>query len=57
MIQYSIETLYHFKCSFCKQWWTIGDYNKQHTGEDWIYCPNCGHMGQPRIIAEATSNE
>lgn len=57
MIQYSIEILYHFKCSFCKQWWTIGDYNKQHTGEDWIYCPNCGHMGQPRIIAEATSNE
>lgn len=48
----SKEILYHFKCIFCKKWWTIGD---AHVGGDgssgsavnavqnqvW-YCPWCG---------------
>lgn len=45
-IQYSTETLYHFKCS-CGQWWTIGDFKMQE-----ITCPCCGNKAMPERIEE-----
>lgn len=37
--KHSIETLHHFQCCSCKQWWTIGDMN--HEIKE-LYCPACG---------------
>lgn len=45
MIQYSIEELYHFQCSVCKKWWTIGDF--EIIGATVISCPFCNHHGFP----------
>ena len=42
MITYSIEELYQFSCSVCKNWWTISDYK---SGE--LYCPRCGTCKKP----------
>ena len=39
MITYSIEILYHFNCSECKKWWSIGDFDIRSA----IACPFCGH--------------
>lgn len=38
MIEYSVEKLYHFSCSNCSQWWTIGDYTRSRD----MTCPHCG---------------
>ncbi len=27
MITFSKETLYHFQCTECKYWWSIGDFD------------------------------
>jgi len=37
LITYSIEKLYHFKCSLCHKWWSIGDYDNRL-----LTCPFCG---------------
>ena len=42
-IYFSVEKLWHFNCSRCKEWWTIGDW-KTASGPTAI-CPHCGHMG------------
>lgn len=42
IIEYSIETLYHFKCTQCQRWWSIGDWKKVNT----LICPHCGQQGQ-----------
>lgn len=36
--KYSIETLHHFICYKCKDWWAIADWKPK----PFIYCPNCG---------------
>lgn len=41
MIRYSIETLYHFQCFICNQWWSIGDWDMKST----LRCPHCGYHG------------
>jgi hypothetical protein len=38
--KYSIETLWHFNCSCCGKWWSIGDY--QLCEKSKITCPHCG---------------
>ncbi len=36
-MKYSIETLVHFQCEYCQQWWSIGDAKL-----DTVYsCPHC----------------
>lgn len=34
---YSVETLYHYQCGKCRQWWTIGDSLLPEAT-----CPRCG---------------
>lgn len=38
MIYYSLEKLYHFLCSKCNKWWSIGDW----LGNP-LTCPHCGY--------------
>jgi len=33
-----VEHLHHFRCYFCRKWWSIGDAPKKN---EW-YCPWCG---------------
>ena len=33
----SIENLYHFRCSVCELWWSVGDWKPVEI----IYCPHC----------------
>lgn len=40
MITYAIETLYHFHCDNCSEWWSIGDWSPVQT----MTCPHCGHF-------------
>lgn len=40
MIKYSIEILYHFNCTLCKKWWSIGDFNLKKN--EHLTCPYCG---------------
>ena len=42
MINYSVEKLFHFNCSDCKKWWTIGDFDIQE-----IHCPYCSKKSMP----------
>ena len=41
MFIFSIETLYHFNCSQCGQWWSIGDYKLNGSV---MTCPHCRHQ-------------
>ena len=45
MITYSIEKLFHFKCTCCKKWWSIGDF--QLAPRTTLRCPFCGHVAEP----------
>jgi len=38
MLRYSIERLYHFLCSECGKWFSIGDWKVV----DKLMCPHCG---------------
>lgn len=40
MIRYSIEQIYHFSCTRCMKWWTIGDFNIIESKS--LICPHCG---------------
>ncbi len=42
--QVSVEQLYHFACSDCKKWWTVGDWHIFKT--TFATCPHCGHHAQ-----------
>lgn len=37
----SVEFLYHFSCSVCGNWWTVGDL-EWSVGKE-ITCPHCRH--------------
>lgn len=45
---YSLETLVHYQCGACKQWWTIGD---DRAGRC-LSCPGCGHRADTIPKAE-----
>ena len=53
MITYSIETLYHFNCSECGGWWSIGDAPDKLT---WL-CPHCSHKSETQLHSTATTLE
>jgi DNA-directed RNA polymerase subunit RPC12/RpoP len=36
----SQESLFHYQCGHCQQWWTIGD----AFYVDAVHCPRCGHI-------------
>ena len=43
--KYTVEKIYHFTCSKCKNWWS---YATGHKGlplyiQQNFYCPHCGH--------------
>lgn len=41
---YSIENLFHFRCSKCQKWWSIGDPKKAGWNpRKELFCPLCGH--------------
>lgn len=42
----SKETLWHFQCQCCNQWWTIGDFNPDSLADGELFCPNCGHIDE-----------
>jgi len=46
MIEYTVEQLYHFQCSRCSRWWSIGDYDLIATGG--MVCPHCAHDAIPQ---------
>ena len=37
----SVETLNHFQCGHCENWWTIGDWSPVDT----LSCPHCRQVG------------
>lgn len=42
-MSYSVEYLFHFKCSVCFQWWSIGCVGPDdHKGIE-MRCPHCGN--------------
>lgn len=46
--KYSIETLYHFRCTDCDKWWSIGDFKPcKH-----LICPHCGRVGRLEEIKD-----
>jgi transcription elongation factor Elf1 len=47
--KYSIETLYHFKCGFCNDWWAIGDWKSTGT----LVCPHCGQLAGLEMMPNA----
>lgn len=49
MHQASIEQLWHFNCTDCKNWWTIGDFKPK---ADWVLvCPHCGKEDEVEVIS------
>ena len=44
MIEYTIEKLYHFNCTKCSKWWSVGDYDITTFV---VNCPFCGKQGNP----------
>lgn len=40
MITYSLEFLYHFRCSNCGNWWSIADWKNKISA---ISCPHCSN--------------
>ena len=45
---YSKEILVHYRCSFCDQWWTIGDDDPEK--RETITCPHCSENLVPKEI-------
>lgn len=43
MITFSVETLFHFQCTECKNWWSIGDFDIDNI--DTLGCPFCRKRG------------
>ena len=39
----TLEVLNHFKCIFCKKWWSIGDAPLRRKK---FYCPWCGKINK-----------
>ena len=50
MITYCIEKLYHFRCHYCQEWWTIGDWQIKEI----LTCPHCNH--QAMVFKEKTDS-
>ena len=43
--KYTIETIFHFSCSECKNWWSIALVHisgMSYYPEGKAYCPHCG---------------
>ena len=47
--EYTVETLYHFNCGVCKNWWSYATIPTVICGTDMhlpsdidYYCPHCG---------------
>jgi len=53
MITYSVEKLYHFRCSECNKWWSIGDFSSNGL----LMCPYCGHKDKPELEKFTEKNE
>ena len=50
MISYSKETLYHFNCGDCKNWWS---YASVENYKPYIMvCPHCGEMQKIEPLIE-----
>ena len=45
---FSKEIIYHFQCSNCEGWWTIGDFHIKK--QDKLFCPWCGFVSKVKII-------
>ena len=52
MISYSKETLYHFNCGDCKNWWSYASVENYKPYV--MFCPHCGEMQkiEPLIVEE-----
>lgn len=48
----SIEKLYHFNCSQCAKWWSIGDWSVQKE----LTCPHCGFKDEVLMSSDITVN-
>ena len=40
IITFTVETIHHFSCGGCKQWWSIGDAHLE--AMIFMFCPRCG---------------
>ena len=45
MITFTTEILFHFLCSACKLWWSVGDCTLEQNKQ--LVCPFCGHKAEP----------
>ena len=48
MINYTVENLYHFQCSLCSHWFSIGDWREKEN----LSCPNCNVSQSVRFVGE-----
>jgi DNA-directed RNA polymerase subunit RPC12/RpoP len=51
-IEFSIETLYHFRCTNCLRWWSVGDFQVQQQ----LTCPFCS-MRSVLVQSEEMKND
>jgi predicted nucleic-acid-binding Zn-ribbon protein len=47
-----LESLYHFSCSNCSEWWSTADI-KPKVGSE-VYCPHCGNKNKVDKIVVST---
>ncbi len=66
-MKYSIETLYHFNCTECKNWWSYAltpdlTYTSNHDPRMFLkgrafHCPHCGHTDTEHSPCRVTHDE
>lgn len=57
--EYSMEWLYHFNCSECKNWWSYPTTEiRTPVMQQNFYCPHCGHKdtAAPKQNQDRASN-
>ena len=62
MHKYTVETIYNFTCSVCKNWWSYASGQKglpTYIQQNFA-CPHCGHRDyikeDPKVRMKATEN-
>ena len=63
MHKYTVETIYNFTCSVCKNWWSYASGQKglpTYIQQNFA-CPHCGHRDSigygPPVTATLTSSQ
>ena len=47
-MEYTKETIFHFNCSDCKNWWSYATDEDYQINSKEIHCMHCGKKGIPK---------